>query len=1086
MSTSHRVTARGYAVIAAVAGLVALVAAIATPFLPVTERTSSFDWPRGQSISADNASVTAPLATQTARRLDVTVNCRVLREAGAEGSTAVVVSTVPASAPRDIRDTALVVTSGSSGATVNVRGSALTSIDRAGLNNCSQLRFWASEDSLGAQFVGAGATVHGDPATRPAVAGVFTDLSGDTVRRAQQGLTVHVDVDNAFDVARTALKTAVIVIGVLAALVALFALSRLDAVSRFRAPTAGRRPLRRLVAPSVTDLTVTAALLIWHVLGAGTADDGYVMVMGRNATDAGYLSDYYRYFGVPEAPFDWYYSFLSHWATVSSAGVWMRLPGLVAGLVSWFILSRVLLPRLGAAVRSSRWAVFSAAAVFVAFWIAFCSGLRPEPIIVAGSLATWWLVETSIATRRLLPAALATFVALLTLATGPQGVIAVAVLIVGSRPMLRVVRTLRGQYRLLPLFAPVAAAVSLICFLVFRTQTLGAVVEAIRVRYVVGPTLSWYQELMRYYFLTLGTPDGSLARRVPVLLLLATLGLTTAVMMRRGRLPGFARGPVWRLIGSVLLTMGLLSFVPMKWTVQFGIFAGLAAACAAVATAAMIRVSAHAPRTLWTYVTVLVGACAVATAGDNAWGWSYDYGIPWFDKAPVLAGRPVSTLFLVLTALSFLMLVWVSVRPHTARPPSAAAVRRRRIVSAVPVLLIAAALVLAEFALFGKAALSRSDTYTAFSANARALTGSACGMADRVLVEKDPNVGMLQPVGAVDASRALAGESTGFSPDGVADDLTPDPVRLGAGTLRTATPGHSYSGDGAPAGTTGGTGPETANGGTVALPFGLDPATTPVLGSYGFDNGRAELTTDWYRLPDRTTSPLIVITTAGSVFSVGQDGAVTAGRDLHVEFGVDTDGEFTPVGAPFVPIDPGPDHPNRPWRNLRIPMAAIPPSATAMRIVAVDSNLSPDEWLAITPPRAPRLQTLQNVVGSREPVLLDLSVGSQFPCQQPVTARDGVYDVPRWRITPDRTTTYSTSKSWQAASSGGILSVSESLTRPSTMATYLENDWYRDWGNLVRLEPLVPDAPAAALTTATVRQAGWRNPSTIVAGGTDE
>nr|WP_324803107.1 hypothetical protein [Gordonia sp. YC-JH1] len=49
MSTSHRVTARGYAVIAAVAGLVALVAAIATPFLPVTERTSSFDWPRARA-----------------------------------------------------------------------------------------------------------------------------------------------------------------------------------------------------------------------------------------------------------------------------------------------------------------------------------------------------------------------------------------------------------------------------------------------------------------------------------------------------------------------------------------------------------------------------------------------------------------------------------------------------------------------------------------------------------------------------------------------------------------------------------------------------------------------------------------------------------------------------------------------------------------------------------------------------------------------------------------------------------------------------------------------------------------------------
>ncbi|WP_337998799.1 arabinosyltransferase C-terminal domain-containing protein [Gordonia neofelifaecis] len=256
--------------------------------------------------------------------------------------------------------------------------------------------------------------------------------------------------------------------------------------------------------------------------------------------------------------------------------------------------------------------------------------------------------------------------------------------------------------------------------------------------------------------------------------------------------------------------------------------------------------------------------------------------------------------------------------------------------------------------------------------------------------------------------------------------------------------------------------------------------------SYGYDNGTAKLTTGWYRLPDRTASPIIVISAAGSIFSIGQDGAPTAGRDLHVEFGIDAGGEFQPVGAPVVPIDPGPDHPNRPWRNLRIPMTAVPAKATAMRIVAVDSNLSPDEWLAVTPPRAPHLKTLQSVVGSESPVLLDLSVGSQFPCQQPITARDGVYNVPQWRITPDRATTFSKSKSWQATSAGGILAVSESLTAPSTVATYLENDWYRDWGNLLKLEPLVPGAPAARLNTATVRQPGWRNPSTIVAGGTDD
>ncbi|NED62790.1 arabinosyltransferase, partial [Streptomyces sp. SID10244] len=137
-----------------------------------------------------------------------------------------------------------------------------------------------------------------------------------------------------------------------------------------------------------------------------------------------------------------------------------------------------------------------------------------------------------------------------------------------------------------------------------------------------------------------------------------------------------------------------------------------------------------------------------------------------------------------------------------------------------------------------------------------------------------------------------------------------------------------------------------------------------------------------------------VITAAGPVFSVDQDGVPQAGRSLQVQFGKSAgSGDFQQVGKAYTPIDPGPGRPNRPWRNLRIPMTAVPAGATAMRIVAVDDNVSPDQWLAFTPPRAPELHTLQDVVGSWTPVLLDLSVGSQFPCQRPMSTRNGVSEV---------------------------------------------------------------------------------------------
>ena len=44
--------------------------------------------------------------------------------------------------------------------------------------------------------------------------------------------------------------------------------------------------------------------------------------------------------------------------------------------------------------------------------------------------------------------------------------------------------------------------------------------------------------------------------------------------------------------------------------------------------------------------------------------------------------------------------------------------------------------------------------------------------------------------------------------------------------------------------------------------------------------------------------------------------------------------------------------------------------------VANDDDLSPDHWIALTPPRIPNLRSLQDVVGSQDPVLLDWAVPS--------------------------------------------------------------------------------------------------------------
>ena len=52
-------------------------------------------------------------------------------------------------------------------------------------------------------------------------------------------------------------------------------------------------------------------------------------------------------------------------------------------------------------------------------------------------------------------------------------------------------------------------------------------------------------------------------------------------------------------------------------------------------------------------------------------------------------------------------------------------------------------------ALFARAAVQRSDSYTNLSAGLRAVTGDTCGMADDVLVESDSNAGMLTPIARI-------------------------------------------------------------------------------------------------------------------------------------------------------------------------------------------------------------------------------------------------------------------------------------------------------------------------------------------------
>ena len=66
--------------------------------------------------------------------------------------------------------------------------------------------------------------------------------------------------------------------------------------------------------------------------------------------------------------------------------------------------------------------------------------------------------------------------------------------------------------------------------------------QASTLKRAVGPSLSWFDEHIRYERLFMASPDGSVARRFAVLALLLALAVTVAMSLRKGRIPGTAPG----------------------------------------------------------------------------------------------------------------------------------------------------------------------------------------------------------------------------------------------------------------------------------------------------------------------------------------------------------------------------------------------------------------------------------------------------------------------------------------------------------------------------------------------------------------
>lgn len=984
---------------ALVLGLIATLAALVVPFAPVTQDRVTMSWPAAGADPAVTA-VALPLLPYQPVELAATVPCAG-RPAGTVLLSTVLLSTVPLrsdpGAPLlpglrvDQADGSLLVSSyGRQVARTTVPAGPCTLQIRSDPDRTAV--------TLNGPQIGE---VRGD--VRPVVVGAFTEASSTA------GLRLELVTDTRFQTSMTPLKAALAGLSGLALLGALWAVARLDNRSNRtrRVPVLPRRWWR----PRAVDLVVTGGLALWAVIGPITVDDGYIAGIIRTRDTAGYIGNLYRWLNAPEAPFGWVYELYSLWSAVSAAPLWLRVPSTALGLACWLLLSRALLPRLGSFAAQPA-TVWVAAAVFGAWWLPFNLGLRPEPWVAVAGLITLLAVERAVVTRRLLPVLVGLVVAGAAIAVTPTGIVALTPFLAAAVPLLRALRQ-RPELPGLVLLVLLVAAPSSALLLAFGDQTLASVAEAIRIRALIGGGLPWHQELQRYAELvTPGSIEGSLQRRVPVLLTLVGLA-GTAWLLGRRRAAGIAAGPVARVCLTLVLSLAAMTFTPTKWTYHFGALAGVGSAVLVVALHAWSRraLQAHQahqtqPDVARTVAAAAAGTAAfavaagVALAGFNQWPYVSNYGVTWSTLAPQLGGVPASSVVLagglLLAGVGGAAAAWVLAG---GRPASIA---RWLPTPGRLALVLIVGTVLLQVASLARAGIERSGSYSVAAGNVAELAGSSCGLADYLRVEPDPQAGLLA------ASGTDGAQLDGFVP------VPGGPA--GAGLLDA--------------------GPLEMAG--VALPGWVAAGVgDPAQGS-----------TAWYRLDDRG-GPL-VITVSGEL---GPGGRVVA------EFGRSAGTGGAPAGTTVTPLATiaFTDQPGAPaTRDLRI-IATDGPEADVVRLTVTAARHPGTVPLAFSQPRSPRTTPMTTVLPPGTEAMLDWPVAFLFPCLEIAGTPDGTAPIPHWRVGPPSSD--SSDHIITAPANGGPFAAPRALVRTEQVPVYLDGEPLRDVGTLYRWQPITPLAP---------------------------
>lgn len=927
-------------------GLVSALTAVLFTVAPVNTETTTYRWDGAQDTAL-------PLYPYHPARLDATVRC-----AGPDG---LLLATTPPEGKQ-----------GAERAAGGLEVRAADGIVSAKLGGTELFRQPVGGDChLKVHADGEGTTVGtGKTAGRPTVTGLYTEHPGT--------VSAQIEPDTRWVSTASAAKIALGVVSVLAVLAMIVLLVRRDRAAARRV----RLLPRRAWVPRPADLVVTGVLGVWSVVGALTVDDGYISTMLRARGTSGFTGNYFRWFNAPEAPWGWYYELYALLGRVTPAMVWMRLPSVLLGLASWFLIDRVVLPRL--VNRPARWTRWATAALFLAWYVAFDVGLRPEPWIVFGSLAVFALVERALATGALTPVAIGLAVAGATATTNPLGIAAFLPFIAGVRPLARLARR-RGDLRVPGAIAVVVGAGASALLTAFYDQPLTAVLESTAVRQKIGPDLPWQAEINRYAtLLDPSVVEGALNRRVPVLLMLLAMALTAVLLIWR-RAPGLAVGPARRMVVISVLCLVVLAFTPTKWTHHFGALAGFGTVVIAMLVHTVAR---GALASVWERAAAL-GLVAATTwlawSAPNWWWMQSDYDVRWGDTVPTVKGVRLADLALWAGLAVALAGVVAGAWQTAKRRDGAGRAPRWLPRTSWVIVAVAAATVAVEVVGQAQAVKVRWGTYSVGRSNLASLglaasagkAGNSCGVEDWLDVEPDIAAGVLRP-------------STPASADGFA--------------MNTAFPPDA---------------PPRA-------PFGSDPEH-PAWSSYGAPSRTGTFVSGWYDLPAGIGSP--------------DSPPVVISRAAHGKAQVSV--EFAKADGTVLATAKAKADDTGKWLDARFDPRWQAPGAQRVRVVARDEDPSASGWVGVTAPRIPRLTPLTNVIPVNEPVTLDWTNAFVLPCRTPASLSDGIVQPVRYRFAPGQDAQSLVGVSYSADAGGPYVPLYADA-KATEVPTYLRGDKVRE------------------------------------------